>query len=295
MPPSCSSDPSAASKATAPCVPAFCWRKNAQLVVGPGGRLAFGSLHVLHRIDGLAQVGLGGTLAFDAGQVRIGEIGQVVTRGGELRALGWQNQGSLAVLAGGTTTVVGDFDNLGGRVSVSGNSEIEFLNAATNNGTFDVRPGSTATFLGRTNGAGGFAGGGDYVFLGTFAPGNSPAVVNFDGNLTFGADGVLEVEIFGTELGAFDQLNVVGDVTADGSLQVILGNDFLPQIGDEFTFLTASSIVGGFDYDTFVASNGVSLDLVASPTSLRLVAVPEPATLALAGVGGLLTLRRRRA
>ena len=248
-----------------------------------------------HDVDGLVQVGAGGTLSFANGIAQVRPMAQIVTRGGEFRAARWEHAGSLVVLDGGTTTVVGDFDNLGGRVSVSGNSAVEFLTAVTNNGTFDVRPGSTATFLGRTNGAGNFAGGGDYVFLGTFAPGNSPAVVNVDGNLTLGVNSTLEVQLYGTALGEFDQTNVSGDVTlGGGDLLVTLGDGFLPQNGDVFEFLTYSSITGSFVYDGFTAANGVTLELRSTPNALQLVAVPEPATLAAAGVGGLLLLRRRR-
>ena len=268
----------------------------ATLAVAASGGLFFPG-DALHVADGLVQVGAGGTLSFADGIAQVRPMAQVVTRGGELRADHWQHAGSLAVLDGGTTVVVGTFANQNGRVLASGNAGIEFFDAVTNNGLFDVRPGSTATFLDRVNGAGSFAGGGEYVFLGTFAPGNSPATVNFTGDLTFGPDSVLEVEIFGTDLSEFDRLLVDGDVTVNGSdLQVVLGNDFVPSLGDEFEFLTFDSLTGGFDFDGFVAPNGVSLELRSTPTSLRLVAVPEPAGLMLtAGLGGLALLRRRRA
>ncbi|WP_137156291.1 cadherin-like domain-containing protein [Rhizobium sp. FKL33] len=57
------------------------------------------------------------------------------------------------------------------------------------------------------------------------------------GNLSFGADGVLEIEIAGTAVGKFDQVTVIGSVSLDGVLDVALLKRFSPDVGDSFTII----------------------------------------------------------
>jgi len=84
---------------------------------------------------------------------------------------------------------------------------------------------------------------------GRVAPGNSPGILHIDGDYTQTATGTLEIEIGGLVPGTgHDQVVVAppGVATLDGALVVPLINGFQPQAGQEVTFLTASTITGGF-------------------------------------------------
>ncbi|MEW6155801.1 MAG: hypothetical protein AB1813_00100 [Verrucomicrobiota bacterium] len=93
---------------------------------------------------------------------------------------------------------------------------------------------------------------GDLINHGLLSPGNSPGVINHNGDLT--QNGTLLVEIGGRTAGAgspnvddgYDQLNVSGNLTLGGTLQIQLLNGFVPVLGDSFEFINAGSISGDF-------------------------------------------------
>jgi T5SS/PEP-CTERM-associated repeat protein len=90
----------------------------------------------------------------------------------------------------------------------------------------------------------------------------------------------------------YGQLNVSGTAALAGTLNVSLGSGFSLSTGQTLTILTAT---GGLNGTTFATTNlptGLAVSYTA--TSVVLTAVPEPATLGLLGMGGLLALRRRR-
>jgi hypothetical protein len=83
----------------------------------------------------------------------------------------------------------------------------------------------------------------DLIVDGVFAPGNSPGlveIVNFENN------GVLEIELAGTDLVDFDRVIASGEAKLGGTLKVSLIDGFEPQAGDEFQFLTFASREGDF-------------------------------------------------
>jgi hypothetical protein len=269
------------------------------LNVGPGERLEVLADLSSNDLFGTLEVN-GGTLEITSGFVQAHQTANVVARGATLAADFWVNDGTFAFVGGRnellSRPISNDpFDNRGtGLVQVAGDADLLVRGSFTNNGTVDVRPGSTATFLDDVDGAGTYIGGGDFVFLGTFSPGNSPAVVNMQGDLALDSAGTLEIELFGTSLGDFDRLEITGDATLAGELDVVLGDGFVPTLGDRFEFLDADSINGGLTYAPFTLPGGLSLDLETGGGSMSLVVVPEPATASLLAVAGLLAMRRRR-
>ena len=131
----------------------------------------------------------------------------------------------------------------------------------------------------------------------SYSPGNSPGVVHVDGDFESLAGATLSMEI-----GRFahDQLDVTGNLTLAGDVKVHLWNGFLPQVGDTFDLFRVG---GDFDASTAQfkwhnAPTGLQYDTsFANGTySLRVTAVPEPSTLALATLGaiGILVARRRK-
>ncbi len=155
-------------------------------------------------------------------------------------------------------------------------------------------PGGTITLSGNVSGAGSYSG--DFVFSGSFSPGNSPAAVTFDGDLTFAPSHVLTMEIGGTTPGTeYDTISVGGTFDLGSStLNVVFINGFVPQPSDFFQFFNATSIGGSFAQVNLPAGYNAVGNL-AGGDGFTLTAVPEPATWA--ALGGLAvlaaTLRRR--
>ena len=85
---------------------------------------------------------------------------------------------------------------------------------------------------------------------GVFAPGHSPGVVNHD-TYSQTADATLEIEIAGNadagDADGFDQVNVSGNASLDGTLNVSLLDDFVPNVGDSYTIMTYDSYDGFFN------------------------------------------------
>ncbi|MFA9373158.1 MAG: Ig-like domain-containing protein, partial [Poseidonibacter sp.] len=86
---------------------------------------------------------------------------------------------------------------------------------------------------------------------GTFSPGHSPGVVAINEDYTQTSDAVLEIEIGGNGLAGasdgFDQVNIAGNASFDGTLKVSILDDFIPKIGDTYTIMTYDSYDGFFN------------------------------------------------
>jgi hypothetical protein len=75
----------------------------------------------------------------------------------------------------------------------------------------------------------------------------SPGTLTIVGDYTQTAGAVLVIQIGGRNPGTnFDQLNVTGQATVDGTLTVNLINGFRPERGDSFTIMTFGSGTGTF-------------------------------------------------
>jgi hypothetical protein len=107
--------------------------------------------------------------------------------------------------------------------------------------------GGSIVVLGGLLGGGGAVGGDLNNPSGTVGPGNSPGVLSVSGDFVQGAAGMLAIEIAGTTVETeYDQLNVTGNATLDGTLSVTLLGGFLPEVGDTFDVLNAALISGTF-------------------------------------------------
>jgi hypothetical protein len=170
--------------------------------------------------------------------------------------------------------VLGNLQN-DGTIIVSGGATATFFGIVNHNGPeIRVSAGSTAVFLDDVTGEGSFTGTGTTYFEGALSPGNSPAIVSFGGDVTFGGDASLLIELGGLVAGdSYDQLDVADVLTIDGTLQLSLLGNFRPIDGDEFEILRFGSRVGDFaDITGEYQGGGLSLDMIYSTDALTLIA-----------------------
>lgn len=154
---------------------------------------------------------------------------------------------------------------------------------------------------------------------GTFSPGNSPGLLSI-GSLSLAGTTLMEIDGAGTRGVLYDATDVSGGLTYGGSMLIDFGSAITSALPDNtifnlFDFASYSSTFAGITTAndgsfyaglTFVDSgNGDKWTATKDSQTLEfthstgnLVIVPEPAAIALAGVGvvaAVLALRRRRA
>ncbi len=109
-------------------------------------------------------------------------------------------------------------------------------------------------------------------------PGTSPGSLDVAGNYTQTADGILNIEIGGTTaVTQFDQINITGSASLNGTLNVSLVNSFVPNVADAFQVMTFASHTGDFatkngltitstlNFDPQFNASGYLLDVNGSP------------------------------
>lgn len=82
------------------------------------------------------------------------------------------------------------------------------------------------------------------------------------GDYTQLANATLKIDLQGPGSGEFDQLQVAGDVSLNGTLDVSTIEDFTPIAGQSFDIITADSVTGTFS--NVVAPGGMDLDVIYS-------------------------------
>ena len=123
----------------------------------------------------------------------------------------------------GTGTIIGDFVNQG--EVLASDSGIVFESVVSGEGSFA----------------------GDVTFLGGTQFGNSPALIDVDGNAIFGPLNVHQIELGGLIKGAeYDAIVSTGTVELSGTLEVLLIDGYLPTSGDSFSIILANSLSGTF-------------------------------------------------
>ncbi len=124
------------------------------------------------------------------------------------------------------------------------------------------------------------------------SPGTSPGNLTIEGSVTFADNGLLDIELGGTEAGSkHDFLHVIGDVTIDGGLlELSLLDNYVPNTSRSFVILKAKSITGRFaNAVSSVTVGDVTLPITYRPDRIILGVVPEPSALLLVLIGsGLL-------
>jgi hypothetical protein len=104
----------------------------------------------------------------------------------------------------------------------------------------------TTTFTGTVSGPASFSGSGTTVFAGSYAPGASPGLVSFAGNVVFALGSTLALDIAGTTPGTgHDRIEVAGSATLGGTLDLELAG-FQPLAGQTFAVLSHAVRSGEF-------------------------------------------------
>ena len=222
--------------------------------------------------------------------------------------VGWGVPCSVTISGGAEVSVAGDISirntrklilGSGGKLTVGSD-----FNTSMNG--FSYSSGSTLTVAGQLSGLSALESGrrleavnilGDITVHGTFAPGNSPANSVLDGILTVATDGTLEMELGGHLLGTeYDRLTVTDTANLDGTLDIVLLDDFSVAYGDsfdlfnwdggvsgEFSSISSSALTGDLEWDTSEIY-----------TTGTLSVIPEPSVIALVGIfgGGIGVVRR---
>jgi hypothetical protein len=108
---------------------------------------------------------------------------------------------------------------------------------------------------------------------GTLEVGGSGAAgtLTITGNYTQTASGILNIELGDPTQAEFDQLNIGGQATLGGTLNVILLGDYFAESGDSFRILTFGSLSGDFQVYNLPDISPFSLVPLKDNTSLTLV------------------------
>jgi hypothetical protein len=112
------------------------------------------------------------------------------------------------------------------------------------------------------------------------APGNSPGTLTVQGDHQQAADDASFIQLGGTEQGVeFDFLDVSGEATTEGRIEVSLVDNFSPLNGASFEFLSAlGGVLGVFNQLTCTNCTGtdVSFELEYGTNFANLNAVVAP-------------------
>lgn len=234
----------------------------------------------------------------DSGLLRLGVAGAPAITGNH--ALVFGGSGNIEVVGAivtGTSGVVKD----GAGTLIFGGSNTYTGDTTVSNGDLVVNGSIQGDVIVQAGGALGGSGviGGNVTVEGLLSPGNSPGQLTLLNDLTLQEGALLEIQIAGITSGLYDQLDVQGVFTADGTLNLMLIDGYVPLFGSSFVIFNGAT--PGFEAGEFTLTTnlggGLSWDTTDLASDGIVRVVPEPSTWILLGSGLLwiLAFRRRRA
>ena len=190
-------------------------------------------------VGGNAVVILSADAAILGTQTNLGNGGSLTTLHGAQLGNSSSSDATKVLTATGNATINGNFVNNG------------VVNGPTGSGKL-------LTFTQAVKGAGSTTG--NIEYQGSYSPGNSPAAVSVQ-NVQFDSTSALIMELGGLLPGTgYDQLDVSGQATLNGRLDVDLLNGFTPSAGQSFDLFSGST-TGGFSQINLPAlRSGLSWD-----------------------------------
>ncbi len=203
-------------------------------------------------------------------EITIGDLGTLTISNGSLTADQATNANQINLIGGSLTLANGGTNNPSAQINAI-NATLDFGTGLTNNGELNLinttvlgdvasPVGSSISVVGTTSFMGAITGDADFTGTGTviieqqYSPGDSPGAVNFGGNLHFGDNATLTIELANPATGPtttpdpgsdHDQVNVTNNVTLDGTLDITLLDGFTPTYGDTFEIFTYGGIRSG--------------------------------------------------
>ena len=143
--------------------------------------------------------------------------------------------------------------------------------------------------------------------------GNSPGVIEVDGNLKVGANSTMVFELTGTNNSRvlttgrvdYDTVLVYGNLTLNGTFAVSLGSTYTPSVGNRFELAATQGTIGWsgsslglhLSLPTLTAGQSWSTTIetgLLGGQSLFITVVPAPGAVALLGAATLVGSGRRR-
>ncbi len=193
----------------------------------------------------------------------------------------------------GATTINNGTLIIGAGGSIANSSTITIGSGAT----LDVSAGSGNTIAAIQTLTGIGTVEGNLTVNGTLSIGNSPGTMTFNDNLSLGASSVsnFEFTLASFTAGSFDlaQNLLGGGVTFGGTLNLIFDSGETYADNTSATIFDFSTYSGSFSNVTY-SGLGAGQSAVFDATTGIVTVIPEPGSLALAALGSLAALRRRR-
>jgi hypothetical protein len=161
--------------------------------------------------------------------------------------------GTFEVINGATYVAAGNFSNEG-IIDVGAGSAFGVGGTFTNTGTLNVDGTLTAALMAiaagqKRSGTGTVES--DVAVYGTAQPGDDPGILTVAGDYTQEPGSTLDIELGGTALGQYDQLNIDGNLSLlGGDLDVLLWNGYVPTTSASFDILNWTGSLSGPGFDS---------------------------------------------